>query len=101
MESQRTRGKSTHFKPQKPVLLPLGQELADKLTKAESARRRKARVRPTISDLQTDKIKSDQDGTESRNRTPTEDAVPAYIPSQPGGPGIAWVTLLGDNGRMP
>lgn len=26
---------------------------------------------------------------------------PDYVSDQPGGPGVGWVTLLGDGGRMP
>lgn len=26
---------------------------------------------------------------------------PEYVSDQPGGPGISWVTLMGDGGRMP
>lgn len=25
---------------------------------------------------------------------------PAYVSDQPGGPGVGWVTMLGDGGRM-
>lgn len=26
---------------------------------------------------------------------------PEYVSGQPGGPGVGWVTMLGDGGRMP